>query len=56
MLKMRHGKNLKPSDIILATIQFTDTNEVKIRPAIVLFEEHDNTTSNLSAVQLDTNV
>ncbi|MCL2134265.1 MAG: type II toxin-antitoxin system PemK/MazF family toxin [Candidatus Bathyarchaeota archaeon] len=23
-------------------VQFTDTNEVKIRPAVVLFEEHDN--------------
>ncbi|MDR2699985.1 MAG: type II toxin-antitoxin system PemK/MazF family toxin [Nitrososphaerota archaeon] len=32
----------KPGDVILATVQFTDTNEVKIRPAVVLFEEHDN--------------
>jgi hypothetical protein len=32
----------KPGDIILTTTQFTDTNEVKTRPALVLFEEHDN--------------
>jgi len=42
----------KPGDVILATVQFTDTNEVKIRPAVVLFEELDNVvvagiTSNL---------
>jgi mRNA interferase MazF len=33
---------LKPGDVILATVQFTDTNEVKIRPAVVLFEELGN--------------
>jgi mRNA interferase MazF len=32
----------KPGDVILATVQFTDTNEVKTRPALVLFEEHSN--------------
>ncbi len=32
----------KFGDIILAEVQFTDTFEVKIRPALVLFEEHDN--------------
>jgi mRNA interferase MazF len=42
----------KPGDVILTTVQFTDTNEVKIRPALVLFEELGNTivagiTSNL---------
>jgi len=42
----------KPGDVILATLQFTDTNEVKMRPALVLFEESDNVvvagiTSNL---------
>lgn len=31
-----------PGDIILTKIQFTDTFEVKIRPALVLFEEMDN--------------
>jgi len=42
----------KPGDVILASVQFTDTNEVKIRPAVVLFEELGNVviagiTSNL---------
>jgi mRNA interferase MazF len=32
----------KPGDVILATIQFTDTNEIKTRPALVLFEELGN--------------
>lgn len=42
----------KPGDIIIAQIQFTDTYEIKKRPAMVLFEEFDNVvvagiTSNL---------
>ncbi len=42
----------KPGDVILATVQFTDTEEVKVRPAVVLFEELGNVvvagvTSNL---------
>jgi mRNA interferase MazF len=32
----------KPGDVILATVQFTDTDEVKVRPAVVLFEELGN--------------
>lgn len=49
---MRHGKMPKPGDVIIAQIQFTDTFEVKKRPALVLFEEFDNVvvagiTSNL---------
>ncbi len=32
----------KPGDIVLARVQFTDTFEIKIRPALVLFEEFDN--------------
>ena len=36
---MRLGKLLKPGDVILASVQFTDTDEVKVRPAVVLFEE-----------------
>ena len=32
----------KAGDIILANIQFTDTFEIKKRPALVLFEEFDN--------------
>ena len=32
----------KPGDIVLATVQFTDTFELKKRPALILFEEFDN--------------
>jgi mRNA interferase MazF len=32
----------KPGDVILATVQFIDTGEIKIRPAVVLFKEFDN--------------
>jgi len=32
----------KSGEVILAKIQFTDTFEVKIRPALVLFEEFGN--------------
>lgn len=43
----------KPGDVILAKVQFTDTFEIKTRPALVLFEEIDNIvvagiTSNLA--------
>lgn len=42
----------KPGDVIIANLQFTDTFEIKRRPAVVLFEEFDNVvvagiTSNL---------
>jgi len=42
----------KFGDIILASVQYTDTFEVKIRPALVLFQEKGNVvvagiTSNL---------
>ena len=33
---------LKSGDVIIAQIQFTDTYEIKRRPALVLFEEFDN--------------
>ena len=32
----------KAGDVVLAQVQFTDTFEIKIRPAVVLFEEHGN--------------
>ena len=46
-------KMLNSGDVVLTQIQFTDTNEVKIRPAVVLFEDYDNVvvagiTSNLN--------
>lgn len=42
----------KPGDVIIASVQFTDTDEVKTRPAVVLFMESGNVviagiTSNL---------
>ncbi len=33
---------LRPGDVILAKVQYTDTFEVKQRPAVVLFEELGN--------------
>jgi len=33
---------LKSGDIVLANVQFTDTFEIKKRPALILFEEFDN--------------
>lgn len=33
----------KPGDVVLANIQFTDTFEVKKRPAVILFKEYGNT-------------
>jgi mRNA interferase MazF len=52
---MKNGKTLNSGDVILATVQFTDTNEVKTRPAVVLFEEFENVivagvTSNLKMI------
>jgi mRNA interferase MazF len=49
---MRRGKMLKAGDVIVASVQFADSAEVKIRPAVVLFEELGNVviagiTSNL---------
>ena len=46
-------------DIVLAEIQFTDTFEIKTRPALVLFEEENNvvvagitSNTNLKGIQL----
>jgi len=33
---------LKGGEVVLAEVQFTDTFEIKTRPALVLFEEYDN--------------
>lgn len=33
---------IKPGDVVLTRVQYTDTNEVKTRPAVVLFEEFGN--------------
>ena len=40
--KMRFGKMHKFGEVILAQMQFTDTFEIKKRPALILFEEHGN--------------
>jgi len=50
---MKLGKICNSGDIILADIQFTDTFEIKRRPALVLFSEYGNVvvvgiTSNVS--------
>ena len=39
---MIFGMEYKFGDIILAEVQFTDTFEIKTRPALVLFEEMRN--------------
>jgi mRNA interferase MazF len=39
---MRPGKMFNPGDVVIAEVQFTDTFEIKKRPALVLFEEFDN--------------
>ncbi len=32
----------KPGYVVLAKVQYTDTFEIKKRPALILFEEYDN--------------
>jgi len=49
---MMNGKMYNFGEVILACVQFTDTFEIKKRPALVLFEENGNVvvagiTSNL---------
>jgi len=44
---------LRPGDVVIARVQYTDTSEIKSRPAVVLFEEFGNVvvagiTSNLN--------
>ncbi len=39
---MRTGNVHNFGDVILAEVQYTDTFETKVRPALVLFEEYDN--------------
>jgi mRNA interferase MazF len=50
---MRLGNMFSSGDVVLAQVQFTDTFEIKSRPAVILFEEFENVviagiTSNLS--------
>jgi mRNA interferase MazF len=39
---MMNGTPYKPGDVVLAKLQFTDTFEIKKRPALILFEEYGN--------------
>ena len=39
---MRRGRMHRFGDVVLAHIQFVDTFQIKIRPAVVLFEEYGN--------------
>jgi len=39
---MRNGKMHKFGEVILGLVQYTDTFEIKKRPALVLFEEQGN--------------
>ena len=39
---MRFGKMYRLGDVLLTQLQFTDTLEIKTRPAVVLFEEYGN--------------
>jgi hypothetical protein len=39
---MRIGRMLRAGDLVLAKVQFTDTFEIKRRPVVILFDEHDN--------------
>lgn len=59
---MRYGKMPKPGDVVLTKVQFTDTFEVKTRPAVVLFEELDNvvvagitSNTNMKGIKLSKN-
>ena len=52
MKKTRLGNTLKPGDVVLTSVQFADSTEIKTRPAVVLLEEFANVvvagvTSNL---------
>ena len=42
MMKYGTKSNYSFGDVILTEVQFTDTFEIKKRPAVVLFEEYGN--------------
>src|SRR3989344_3182619 len=42
MMKYGTKSNYSFGDVILAEVQFTDTFEIKKRPAVILFEEYGN--------------
>jgi len=40
--KMSTGKMYNPGGVVITKVQFTDTFEIKKRPALILFEEFGN--------------
>jgi mRNA interferase MazF len=42
MMMMNRGVPFRSGDVVLVPVQFTDVDEIKKRPGVVLFEEHDN--------------
>ena len=42
MNTMKSGTKYKFGDVLLAFVQFVDTDEIKARPVLVLFEEYGN--------------
>lgn len=42
MKLIRRGKMYEAGTVVIALVPFTDTSEIKKRPALVLFHEHGN--------------
>ncbi len=42
MKKTRRGHMPSAGDVVIARVQFTDSQEIKLRPAVVLFQELGN--------------
>lgn len=42
MKKTRRGQMPSAGDVVIARVQFTDSQEIKLRPAVVLFQELGN--------------
>jgi len=42
---MKFGRQFNFGDVIIAEVQFSETFEIKRRPAVVLFEEYGNVVS-----------
>jgi mRNA interferase MazF len=42
MRKTRLGRMPRSGDVVIARVQFADSREIKLRPAVVLFEELGN--------------
>ena len=42
MRKTRRGQMPSAGDVVIVRVQFTDSQEIKLRPAVVLFQELGN--------------